>query len=104
MIESRCGRICAECGYFDKCGGCVGRDKPVWAARCPVKSCCEEKKLKHCGQCEVFPCRKLVKFAKDKDYGDGGLRLDQCREWKNTNEQEEVKVVKDEDETKRSDA
>lgn len=82
----------------------MGRDKPVWAARCPIKSCCEEKKLLHCGQCEVFPCRKLVKFAKDKDYGDGGLRLDQCREWKDTNEQEEVKVVKNEDETERSDA
>ena len=86
MIEARCGRLCSNCGYFEKCGGCVNREKPVWAARCPIKSCCEEKKLKHCGLCNVFPCRKLVKFAKDEDYGDGGLRIGQCRAWKEIGE------------------
>ncbi len=81
-IESRCGRICSECGFFERCGGCTNIPKPPWANRCPIKSCCEEKELMHCGKCEGFPCRKLVSFAKDKDYGDGGIRLDQCRAWK----------------------
>ena len=26
---------------------------------CPVKSCCEGKKLKHCGECNEFPCTQL---------------------------------------------
>lgn len=86
MIEVRCGRLCSNCGYFEKCGGCVSREKPVWASRCPIKSCCEDKKLAHCGLCNGFPCKKLVKFAKDKDYGDGGLRIGQCRAWKEIGE------------------
>ncbi|MEF9864472.1 MAG: DUF3795 domain-containing protein [Christensenellaceae bacterium] len=81
VIESRCGRICAECDYFEKCGGCVSREKPVWANKCPIKSCVEEKKIEHCGQCNAFACKKLVAFANDRDYGDDGLRVEQCRMW-----------------------
>ena len=86
MIEARCGRLCSNCGYFEKCGGCVNRDKPVWAARCPVKSCCEEKSSNTAVCAADSPAGNWVKFAKDKDYGDGGLRIGQCRAWKEIGE------------------
>ncbi len=57
IIESRCGILCSECNYRDEvnCKGCVNIAKPFWGDICPVKSCCEEKKLSHCGECKTFP-------------------------------------------------
>ena len=83
MIESRCGLLCEACGYRETtgCEGCVHIDKPFWGNACPVKTCCEAKKLEHCGQCPVFPCELLVGFAYDKQQGDGGKRLEQCKNW-----------------------
>lgn len=83
MVESRCGILCRECEYRDKmnCGGCVHIDKPFWGDSCPVKSCCEGKGLKHCGKCNDFPCNLLNQFAYDKEQGDDGKRIEQCREW-----------------------
>lgn len=49
---------------------------------CPVKSCVEEKKLQHCGECETFPCELAKAFAYDEKQGDGGERLKTCRCWK----------------------
>lgn len=89
MVESRCGILCGECGYKDKmnCGGCIHIDKPFWAESldggdsCPVKSCCEGKGLEHCGKCGGFPCDLLTQFAYDKEQGDDGKRIEQCRKW-----------------------
>lgn len=85
MIESRCGLLCGECGYREQtgCPGCVQMEKPFWSERCPVKSCCEGKKLAHCGICDAFPCELLQSFAFDPEQGDAGRRIDQCRDWKN---------------------
>jgi hypothetical protein len=83
MIESRCGINCSKCEYKEAtgCKGCVNIDKPFWGEKCPVKSCCESKELLHCGKCETFPCDLLNSFAYDKDQGDNGLRIEQCRKW-----------------------
>lgn len=85
MIESRCGLLCGECGYREQtsCPGCVRMEKPFWGESCPVKSCCEGKKLAHCGECDAFPCELLQTFAFDPEQGDDGRRIDQCRDWKN---------------------
>ena len=88
-IESRCGILCSECTYREEmnCKGCVNIDKPFWAESlcgensCPVKDCCEGKKLEHCGQCADFPCDLLNQFAYDKEQGDDGKRIEQCRKW-----------------------
>ncbi|WP_084804348.1 DUF3795 domain-containing protein [Halonatronum saccharophilum] len=48
---------------------------------CPVKSCCEEKGSLHCGECDTFPCDLLEQFAYDKEQGDDGKRIEQCRRW-----------------------
>ena len=84
MIESRCGIVCHECSYKEpmSCPGCVEMDKPFWGEECPVKSCCEGKELQHCGECEHFPCELLHKFAYDKEQGDEGKRIEQCRLWR----------------------
>jgi hypothetical protein len=65
------------------CGGCVKIDKPFWAGEnsCPVKSYCENKNYEHCGVCAAFPCDLLNRFAYDKEQGDDGKRIEQCRKW-----------------------
>lgn len=85
MIESRCGLCCNNCAYKEpmNCSGCVQISKPFWGDNCPLKSCCEGRSLEHCGQCPDFPCGLLHQFAYDKEQGDNGARIEQCREWKN---------------------
>ena len=82
-VESRCGLLCSQCSYREpmNCPGCVKMDRPFWGESCPVKSCCQEKSFDHCGQCGQFPCELLRQFAYDKQLGDGGKRIETCREW-----------------------
>ena len=85
MVKSRCGIVCdtqkcKEAWGLD-CAGCVNIDKPPWGDSCPVKSCCESRGHEHCGQCSEFPCALLNEFAYDKEHGDNGLRIEQCRQW-----------------------
>jgi hypothetical protein len=83
MVESRCGILCVECGYRDKmsCGGCLNIDKPFWGDSCPIKNCCEGRSLVNCGKCSDFPCDLLNQFSYDKEQGDDGKRIAQCRKW-----------------------
>lgn len=83
MIESRCGILCSECGYREQmnCPGCMEIEKPFWGECCPVKSCCEEKKQDHCGECDNFPCELLIQFSYDEEQGDNGKRIEQCKLW-----------------------
>lgn len=83
MITSRCGIACGECEFKEKmgCKGCVNIQKPFWGESCPVKSCCEQKNHRHCGECGQFPCGLLISFAYDKEQGDNGKRIEQCRCW-----------------------
>jgi hypothetical protein len=67
------------------CKGCIAITKPFWGDACPVKVCCEEKKQEHCGLCPDFPCDLLVQFSYDKEQGDNGKRIEQCRVWASTN-------------------
>lgn len=84
MIQSRCGLLCDEYAYRAQtgCKGCSQMDKPFWADSCPVKSCCESKERRHCGECNEFVCSLLHSFAYDAEQGDDGRRLEQCRLWK----------------------
>ncbi|MDO5558493.1 MAG: DUF3795 domain-containing protein [Oscillospiraceae bacterium] len=83
MIESRCGILCSQCEYREQmnCKGCVHIDTPFWGDSCPIKSCCENKKQDNCGQCADFPCNLLNEFAYDKENGDNGQRILQCKMW-----------------------
>ena len=83
MIESRCGLLCGECEFREQmgCKGCIHIEKPFWGEACPVKSCCEAKNLEFCGECPDFPCAVLTGFSYDKEQGDEGRRIEQCRRW-----------------------
>lgn len=83
MIESRCGLKCSECKYREEmnCAGCTKIANPLWG-ECDVKSCCEEKKHDHCGQCKTFPCNELNGLSYDEsEDGDNGKRIETCRSW-----------------------
>ena len=83
MIESRCGLLCSACDYREQmnCKNCISITKPFWGDACPVKSCCEERRHEHCGLCSDFPCDLLKQFAYDKEQGDDGKRIEQCKVW-----------------------
>ncbi len=83
MVESRCGILCGSCHYKEQtgCKGCLQVKDPFWGT-CPVKACCEERGLQHCGECRDFACDLLKQFAYDKEQGDNGARIEQCRRWK----------------------
>jgi hypothetical protein len=88
MIESRCGIVCSECKYKEQvgCKGCVNIDKPFWGKSCKVKKCCEERNHEHCGECINMSvnngCKKLTDMAYDKEQGDEGKRIEQCKIWR----------------------
>lgn len=88
MIESRCGIKCSECEFQLKgmCEGCLQIKKPFWGDACVIKDSCESKGLKHCGECNTFPCKQLKAFAYDPKQGDEGKRIEQCEKWKNNHE------------------
>lgn len=83
MIDSRCGILCSACELKAStgCTGCVSVESPFWG-QCPIKLCCESKSRENCGFCADFPCTLLNSFAFDKEHGDDGLRLEQCKKWK----------------------
>lgn len=81
-IQSRCGIDCRNCEFQERkgCKGCLAVEKPFWGT-CPVKDCCEGKGLDCCGECDEFPCELLTSFAYDKEQGDDGLRIENCKLW-----------------------
>lgn len=83
-VQSHCGILCDECAYKKEtgCKGCTFIDKPFWGEKCPVMDCCRNKRSEHCGECEQFPCSLLHSFAYDKEQGDDGKRIEQCKAWK----------------------
>jgi hypothetical protein len=82
MIESRCGLLCSACSYREtnNCSGCVNVDTVFWG-ECGVKKCCESKELSSCGNCKELPCSSLHEFSYDKEHGDHGARIEQCKKW-----------------------
>ncbi len=83
MVESRCGLLCSKCEFREQmnCKGCINTKTMFWG-ECPVKTCCDAKALSNCGECSEMPCKPLNDFAYDKEHGDNGARIQQCRKWK----------------------
>lgn len=82
MYESRCGVCCDRCERKDQveCSGCLKMEMPFWGAPCGVKSCCEQRKIDHCGKCPDFPCDMLSNMGKDQGY-DPSVKIDRLRAW-----------------------
>jgi len=56
-----CGLYCGACGKFKKgkCPGCAGNEKASW---CTVRTCCKEKNIATCAECDEFSdCRQCAK-------------------------------------------
>ena len=47
------------------CKGCLGPLNVHWSPDCEMMMCAREKGLKHCLECEDFPCVLIEKFATD---------------------------------------
>ena len=47
------------------CKGCLGPLNVHWSHDCEMMMCAREKGLKHCLECEDFPCVLIEKFAAD---------------------------------------
>ncbi len=70
-----CGIYCGDC-CFEQCAGCDAvAGKPFWttalpAGICPLYDCCRnQKRLEHCGLCDVFPCKTFLEL-KDPSMSD----------------------------------
>lgn len=89
MIESRCGVLCSECGFREStgCTGCLSTKTLFWG-KCEVKECCEAKGFLYCGLCPDFPCSTLHNYSYDKEHGDDGQRIRECRKWKEDKDNE----------------
>ena len=43
--------------------GCRSSEGPHFCGGCTMRSCCEEKKLNHCGECPAFPCKPYAEWT-----------------------------------------
>jgi hypothetical protein len=77
LVDSSCKKLAAPCGLY--CGVCVDYldykschdcqcssescDSTEHHANCDVYKCCVDKKgIESCGDCDDFPCSKLIQF------------------------------------------
>ncbi len=66
---SICGIDCDICKFKEEqnCKGCKAIEGKVFWGECELYSCCDGKKLEHCGKCGTFPCEKLQEWAKSEN-------------------------------------
>lgn len=64
------------------CKGCRGDRSIHWSADCWILKCCVDSKgLEYCYQCDNFPCKQLVDWAKKStDYTEALKRLKRIKE------------------------
>ena len=83
MVDSRCGLHCTGCEWknSNNCGGCIKTNGNPFHGKCPVAACCQSKTFVHCGECSDIPCELLTAYSCDKEHGDNGARIEQCKKW-----------------------
>lgn len=65
-LVSFCGLYCGSCGKYTKgkCPGCAKNEKATW---CKIRSCCLEKGISSCADCNEFDdvkdCKKFDNFV-----------------------------------------
>ena len=64
-LVAACGLYCGACGKYKKgaCPGCAKNEKAAW---CTVRSCCLQKVIATCADCQEFSdpkdCKKFNNF------------------------------------------
>ena len=83
-LDTYCGLCCESCTYREAngCGGCVATEGLPFHGACEVAACAKQKRRRFCGECAEFPCELLTRYANDPVHGDGGARIERCRETK----------------------
>jgi len=65
-LVSFCGLYCGPCSKYlkGKCPGCAENEKATW---CKIRSCCIEKGINSCAECNEFSdvkdCKKFDNFV-----------------------------------------
>ncbi len=76
-----CGMPCALCTRYrttgkSRCPGCS--DDGYYTEPCKVHHCCREKKLSHCGRCDIFPCARFGKMGDFSDLNTNHVKVRTC--------------------------
>lgn len=81
MIDTYCGLVCEGCEFIESCGcgGCIATCGKPFHGECEVAKCALEKNVKFCGVCGEFPCDLLKSYSFDKEHGDNGERIENCK-------------------------
>ncbi|NOX34919.1 MAG: DUF3795 domain-containing protein [Deltaproteobacteria bacterium] len=64
-LVAKCGLYCGSCTKYQKgkCKGCIKNEKASW---CKVRTCCLEKGIASCAECDEFSdimaCKKYNNF------------------------------------------
>jgi len=66
----------AEAAWFH-CAGCPGDREEHWSPECWILACCvDERGLRTCSECALFPCDRLVAWSgESQKYGEALNRL-----------------------------
>ena len=67
---SRCGINCDTCKYKieNGCSGCkITESEECWGM-CYIHKCCKTKNVNNCGECLLFPCDMIDKWAESKKF------------------------------------
>jgi hypothetical protein len=78
MSVNYCGLSCECCPteLRSMCRGCRQTGGAPFWGRCQVASCCQRRRLKHCGECNHFACHQLKHLPSETACNDRGRRLD----------------------------
>ncbi len=83
-FDTYCGLSCESCEYREKmnCSGCISSEGKPFHGECKVAKCAVDKKRRFCGECGEFPCELLKSYSYDKEQGDNGARIENCKQIK----------------------
>lgn len=62
-LISKCGLYCGNCPRYkkEKCKGCAENEKATW---CKIRTCCIDKNIKNCADCDEYPDVRNCKHYK----------------------------------------
>lgn len=83
-IDAYCGLSCGGCEYREtaNCGGCAATAGNPFHGQCELAACAIKRGVRFCGECPDIPCELLTRFSFDKEHGDNGERIENCKKTK----------------------
>lgn len=80
-FDTYCGLSYKDCEYklSMNCGGCIVSKGHPFHGSCEVAECAKQMGRRFCGECGDFPCEILNRYSFDKEHGDNGARIENCK-------------------------